>query len=139
MSEAMTTRQSGRSQRSWTRMTAAACIVVVPTVLAARYMGIGINAQINTGIETGDLIAGLLGFGLSMVGGMVAQRFSFVGMTLLLHAAAWCSAIGFLLSRTAAPWPEVLQWNALAIVYSLFAAMIGAFLGVLYGRRVLGH
>jgi len=34
---------------------------------------------------------------------------------------------------------DVLHWNAAAIFYGLFAVVAGAWLGVTYGRRLLGE
>ena len=139
MSKATTPHVRGRQPRIGLRMLLAAGIVAVPTCLISYLLFIGVAAQVNVGITTHDLVAGLIGFVLSLLGGVVVRRYAFLAVAAALHALWWSLAIHHLLRVMAiATLLDVLHWNAAAILYGLFAVVAGGWLGVTYGRRLLG-
>jgi hypothetical protein len=116
------------------RLIMAICIVVLPTVVAAEFFGISVQARTAGALQMADLWAGLLGFVLCLAGGAVAHRYAFVGVAVAIHALYWALAFGFL-HRVApeAPLGELVRWNAAPVAYSLFSALAGAWLGVRIG------
>lgn len=69
------------------RLMIAICIVLLPTLLAAQFLGISVQARTGGPLQMADLWAGLLGFALCLCGGAVARRYAFVGVAVALTPA----------------------------------------------------
>lgn len=76
----------GPQPRIGLRMLLAAGIVAVPTWLISYLLFIGVAAQVNVGLTSHDLLAGLIGFVLSLLGGVVVRRYEFLAVAAALHA-----------------------------------------------------
>ncbi|MBD3825850.1 hypothetical protein [Stenotrophomonas sp.] len=116
------------------RLMIAICIVLLPTLLAAQFPGISVQARTGGPLQMADLWAGLLGFALCLCGGAVARRYAFVGVAVALHAVYWGGAFGFL--HRVSPevtLGELVHWNAAPVACSIFSALAGAWLGVRIG------